>query len=389
MKRTRKIGGVSSKAIADGVADVATRQYAAPFMERGGPAGRARSEVTKGKSIEEAIATASKQGKGHWAEIAIASQQSVDAGTKWATYFCQPNAVANDAHVDLEVISDQLRVLGIQVGVGGAEYLRRKAMHSAADLVVVNAEGREALLGIDPAAHARTVEQLTHDITSSRVLRGDVAESEAKQVLHGLLTSSARVPEWLKLTSAAGAGLETAAVAFARHLFVGVANRFAANAPLDESLLEEALYVGGEMFVRGTLETYAHASDFLQIAGDVFDGKLLHLMGQRVVIGSAIVDVVIETAKDMVAWSRGELTSEAVARLFGVSCFGALGSVLGALVAARIAKNFGPLAPVVMLLGAWGGGKLGELLGEKLLLTEDFRAKAMKPPLPTDSRSAE
>jgi hypothetical protein len=85
---------------ADAVARAAVRRYGPGHLERGGPAGRARNEILRGRSVADAATIASRQGKGHVAELRVAAELSLRSGLAGRPYNSRPNPRANDPHID-------------------------------------------------------------------------------------------------------------------------------------------------------------------------------------------------------------------------------------------------------------------------------------------------
>jgi hypothetical protein len=127
------------------------------------------------------------------AEVRLAAEQTIDAGMRGSPFVSQPNPIANDPHIDIEILSGSGRVNGAQVGVGKVPYLRLKARRSEADQVIVNAEAREEFRFTDPMAHGRTSDRLQYDETSSKPLRADVVERDSVAVLTDVLSGSERL----------------------------------------------------------------------------------------------------------------------------------------------------------------------------------------------------
>lgn len=117
---------------AEGLAEASVRRHCPAFLTRGGAVGRARAELARGLNAADAAAVAAKWGKGHAAELRLASEHSLDAAIRELPFQTRPNALANDPHVDLEVFENKQLADTVQVGVGNVSYLRRKALTSCA-----------------------------------------------------------------------------------------------------------------------------------------------------------------------------------------------------------------------------------------------------------------
>ena len=89
--------GSNTLRLTGGLADVSVHQYGPAFLRRGGPIGRGLSEVSRGRSASEAAAIAAKSGKGHIAELRLASEHCLDAAIRDLPILTRPNPAANAA----------------------------------------------------------------------------------------------------------------------------------------------------------------------------------------------------------------------------------------------------------------------------------------------------
>ena len=355
--------------VAEVLGDLAVRQHAESFLTRGGGVGRAQSELRKGLPIADAARIAAKQAKGHGAEIRQAAELTTEAGWTYQPYRGRPNKVANDPHIDVEVVRGHQRVNGAQLGVGSPKYLARKARLSKAPQVVVNSEAREELDALDPVAFARTADRLAHDGTRARVLRGKQVEEETRQSLERSLRGETAVGTSVKFGRAAGAGANSFVLNFGKGMLFEVVEALALGRKIDPDRVKRILADSGESAVRTALQTYATVEHYLSQAGAAYQGKLLHAASRRAVWIGAVVDVIVSTAKDVVRWFHGEITFEDVLRRAGVSVCAAGGGAMAAVLAAQVCRGLPPwlLIPLVLLAG-WGGTKLGSKAGEALFL---------------------
>jgi hypothetical protein len=364
----RPIGQSFPLAAADAMAKAAVRQYGPAHLKRGGAVGRARGKIAKGSSIDQAAQHAARvMGKGHAAELRQASEQCIDAGLRQAAIVSRPNPIANDAHVDVEMMLGARRVAGAQIGVGSVPYLRQKARRSLADQVVVNVEAREQFRALDPRAYERTSAQIQHSETSARPLVADIVERDATEILTDVLTGS-RLSSWFTVGLAGSAGLEAGLTSFGRSLLFGVVHRMANGQPIDQSLVNDALDMGIDAFAKTAAQTFVVTSDFLEKAGLLFDGRLLRTVSGKIVLAGAVAEVVVSTARDLFAYSRGEIDFSEVMRRTLVSTIAAGGGVGGYMLAMKLTAG----APTwVRVLGTialtWGGAWLAEQLGQTLL----------------------
>jgi hypothetical protein len=353
---------------ASAVGRVAVRKFGPKHLERGGPAARARNEVLRGRSIADAAAIAARQGKGHVAELRIATEHCLHSGLTERPYHSAPNARANDPHIDVQVRSGRRLVNGAQVGVGHPTYLRRKVRRSKAPQVVINSEAREVFQHEGDVAFELSSDSLVHDDTRSNSLSAVTVESEARDVLEGVLLETPSVPEFFKLSVAVAAGVEASVLAAGRSLLFGVVSRLYAGQPLDRRMVEDAFEVGQDAFMKGGIQAYVLVSRFLERAGKAFNGRLLRAIGGGTVVAGALAEVIVVAAKNLIACLRNEITFEEVCRRVGVAAFSAAGSVAGLAIALRATRGMHPLLQLILCaIGAAGGGYGGHKLGSYLL----------------------
>jgi hypothetical protein len=364
----RRIGQSFHSAAADAMAKAAIRQYGPAHLKRGGAIGRAHGQIAKGSSIDQAARYVARvMGKGHAAELRQASEQCIDAGLRQAAVVSRPNPIANDTDVDVEMMLGTRRVAGAQIGVGTVPYLRQKARRSRADQVVVNVEAREQLRVLDPAAYARTTAQVQHSETSAGPLIAGVAEQDAAEILTDALTAS-RLSSWFTVGIAGSAGVEAGLTSFGRSLLFGVVHRMANGQPIDQSVVTDALDMGLDAFAKTAAQTFVITSDFLEKAGVLFDSQLLRSVSGKIVLAGAVAEVVISTARDLFAYSRGEIDFYEVMRRTLMSAIATGGGVGGYMLAMKLTAGAPPWVRVLSIIAlTWGGAWLAEQLGKALL----------------------
>jgi hypothetical protein len=364
----RHVGQNFPHIIASQAANAAVQHHGPAHLTRGGGVGLARAKVRRGTPPETAArVVAEKQAKGHAAELRVSAEQCLDAGLRDGSVLSRPNPISNDPHVDVELLDGVRRVGDAQVGVGSLPYLKGKARRSRAKQVVINAEARSAMKERAPDAYERTSDVLVHEDTSSRELLSATVIGDATEILRGVLDESPRVGEWFKLASAAAGGAEAAFTSFGRSLLCGLVHRLATSRPIDSSIIDEAIDAGVDAFVKTGVQTYVAVGDFLDMAGTVFDFKLLRSVGGKIVVGGAIADVVVTTAKDLLAHLRGELTMDEVVLRGIVTLLAAGGGVMGWAVASKLTAGMPPWLGLIVTIaltmgGSWLGAKLGESL---------------------------
>jgi hypothetical protein len=220
-------------------------------------------------------------------------------------------------------------VNGAQVGVGGTDYLRRKVLSSKAPQVVIDTDARGAFQNAGDPAFDLSNDRLVHNDTHSGALSAAKVEAESREVLEGMLLGAPSVPEWFKLSIAVDAGIEASILAAGRSLLFGVVGRLHAGQPLDQQLIDDAFVVGQDAFLKSGVHAYMMVSRFLERAGRAFNGRLLKAIGGATVVAGAIAEVVVATAKNLVACLRDEITFEEACRRVGVAAFSAAGGAAG------------------------------------------------------------
>ncbi len=355
--------------VVEAIGNAAVSQHGEWFLKRGGSLGRARSEVQKGNTIPFAAVTAARQGKGHMAELRQAAELTTNAGWTFQPYWSRPNPVANDPHIDLEVLKGPVRVNGAQVGVGRPEYLAQKAQRSMAPQVVINTEAREEMRQRYPDAFARTTDHISHNDTRAHPLSGERAEEEARQILEHSLRGEPMLGLGAKAGLAVGAGAQSFIWSFGQGMLFEVVEAIAQGRGIDPARVKQVLAGSAENAARTILQTSLLVENFLTKAGTAYKGKLLHAAARRTVLVGAVVDVIISTAKDVVKWIQHEISFEDLLRRAGVNVFSAGGAALGALGAAYLSRGMPWWAQVfTCVLAGWAGSKLGTKVGEVMFL---------------------
>lgn len=363
------VTGNNPIAAIEGVADAAVAHYGPWILERGGPAGRARSLRAMGHGLEGAITIAAKQGKGHVAEIRLAAEQTLQAGATEKPYASRPNPVANDPHVDIEVLEGLNRVSDAQVGVGGQRYLMNKARSSEATQVVINTEARKGACEVNPEICARTTDTLTHGGTASRPLSGVRAEGDAKSALKKLILEEDSVPFSARLGLAGSQAVEAFVPSFGVQLLYETVHCIHTGLPFDREMITRSLINAVQATARTGIQTYLSVDRFLEKAGAVYQMRLLREVGRSAVWAGAVADVVVATAQEVVAWVRGQMELDELLRRFGVHAFTAGGAGLAV---SAVLPMCGGLpwwtTAIICLVVANLGASFGRQVGGKLLL---------------------
>lgn len=365
---------------ADALAEVAVRHHGSAFLARGGAVGRARAEVAKGLEPEQAAAVAAKWGKGHTAELRLASEHSLDAALRDLPFLTRPNPCANDRHADLQVLERRRIADTVQVGVGSAAYLRKKAMNSQAGQVVVPSEVKSALCEARDPACARVSDRVRFKGTSSNALSAEVIVEEAHEILLREILDRPAVPEWMKWGIAAGSGVASAADAFATNLLFETVERLWHGRAFDGTMVEPALLGAGRAGIRSALSTYFQVEEFLARARQAFNARILAKVGNGVVWAGAIADVVVSTAVEVWRWLKSQISFEELLRRAGVHVFTAAGGALGAFGALVVLRGAPGCVQVVgVLAAAWGGSAIARAIGDDVFASNWNAIPALAP----------
>jgi hypothetical protein len=279
------------------------------------------------------------------------------------------------------MLRGRTRVDDAQVGVGHLPYLRPKIRKSKATRVIINSEAREQLKGIDPWAYERTSDRLQFGETSSKPLSAGVAEGDAATVLHEALCGSDRLSERFKLAVASGVGLQAAAASFARSLLFSVVHRWANDQPLDGAIVDQAIDTGIDSFLKAGVHSYIVVNDFLAIAGALFDGRLIRAVGGKIAVAGVIADVVVSTARDLIAHIRGRITFAQLLSRALIATVAAAGSLGGFAIALKVSAGLPPWLQLVLTIGlTWAGGWAGSRVGKELFAAPTRAPRAARWP---------
>lgn len=347
------------------LASFATSQHAPEMLIRGGPYQRAVKVMASGADAMTASVVAAAQGKGHVAELAQSAHFTASSAALGGPHHARPNPLANDPRVDVEVRRGRARVSGSQVKVGSPQYVRRAVRAGKYENLIVNAESFEHV------AHAPGVtDRLGHAGIAAPQLTADEVETTATDALHRMLTERDVATQLDALVRAGQAGLRDGVVSFGLGLVEQVADAVFRRLPLDvRAAVRAALSGAARSAARTGIEAWMLLRRFAEKAGAAFSSRLLHRIARSRLTASAVAEVVVETAIDLVAVLRRQMSFEQLLRRFGVHVTTAGGGALGA--AAGLALTRGRpswLRVLAVLLGGWVGSHGGRALGEGLFL---------------------
>lgn len=349
----------------DALADLATEVHAALALYRGGPAQRTARLLECGVELSEAAGMAAKQGKGHIAEVQQAANFTTRAGALGSDVRARPNRRANDPLNDIELFGPRRRKRGVQVKVGSPRYVRQAIRSGRYGDLIVNKEAYDRL----PSGLARQVDDhLQHDGVAARSLSGDDAEATASDQLQRLFAGELPVSDLDILAHSIGAGARDGLSSFA----LGMLGRLASsiiNGEVFDIRGEAAALLQGSIraAARTCIEAGILMKRFTAQARDAFSAKLLHkLAGSRLVV-SAVAEIILETALDVVEVLKERMSFEQLLRRFGVHCCKAVGSAAGVAVALQLTRGEPLWVTAIAVLalgyvGARAGSEFGEVL---------------------------
>jgi hypothetical protein len=104
-------------------------------------------------------------------------------------------------------------------------------------------------------------------------------------------------------------------------------------------MVRNAVRASKDAFVNASLTTCLLMTRFLERASMVFDGRLLQALGGSVVVAGAIADVVVTTAKEVVAWTKNQITFDELLRRAGVHVFSTGSAAVGGAAMSQVGRN--------------------------------------------------
>jgi hypothetical protein len=168
------------------------------------------------------------------------------------------------------------------------------------------------------------------------------------------------------------AGFADGLASFGLGLVGQIADSIVRGAELHIPTAIRSAFVGGaRSAARSGLETWMLLDKFVARARREFSSKLLQRIAKSRIVVSAIAEVVVETAIDLVDVLRNRMTFEDLLRRFGVHVATAGGAAVGVSLALTLARGLGGL-PCLLLTVAGGylGARAGRAVGEALFLPQ-------------------
>ena len=363
-KRRTKVM-VPPVAAADGVATVAARHYLRDALSGRGPATQARRLVAAGHPVQSAAKQAAELGKGYLAEIELASSVSARSGLVGSPVRARPNSDSFHQTDDIILTEAGVRVGAVQVKNGKPAYIQREIESGKYTAVVANREAVERLEQVGALKEGQVPSCINHSGIQSTQLTATSTRTGAADVL----TATLEGPTWrdhvVPVLVAAKSGTTDGALTFGLSLVAQIVEDIVAGRRLDFGpMVGEALKSGTKAFVRTSVVTYSQALTLLRRAKRGFSDRLIHAITSSTMVMSAMADVVVDFAFDVVAVIRGEMDEDTLLRNLGVNACGAIGSLVGVEIALAVGKK-GPwllllvLIAIGLLIGGWAGRRAG------------------------------
>ena len=363
-KRRTKVM-VPPVAAADGVATVAAQHYLRDALSRRGPATQARRLVAAGHSVAGAAEQAAELGKGYLAEIELASSVSARSGLVASSVRARPNGDPFHQTDDVILIEAGVSVGAVQVKNGKPAYIQREIESGKYTDVVANREAVERLEQVGALKEGQVPSCINHSGIQSTQLTAASTRKGAAEVLKATLEGPTWRDHVVPVLIAAKAGATDGVVTLGLSLVAQTVEDVVADRRPDfGAMLGEAFKSGTKAFIRTSVVTYSQSLTFLRRAEKAFSARLIHAITSSTLVMSAVVDVVVDFAFDVVAVIRGEMDEDTLLRNLGVNACGAIGSLVGVEIALAVGKK-GPwllllvLIAIGLLIGGWAGRRVG------------------------------
>lgn len=380
-RRRRTKVAVPPVAAADGLATVAARRATREAVSKRGVVNRARRMTASGHSLRQATEEAAKLGKGLAAETQLAASLTSRSGLVGRKVRARPNFDPCHPTEDIIVTEFGAKVGAFQVKNGQPPYVQREIESGKYASIVAN---REAVAHLEQVGVLKQGE-IPSCINHSGIQSAQLSSVFTRQETIEVLTSILEVPTWQDRLNpifvAAKAGANDGAITFGLSLATQTVEDLIAGRCLDfVPMVGEALKTSSKAFVRTTVVTYGQSIEFLRRAKRAFSDRLIHAIASSTLVTSAVVDVVVDFAFDLVDVIRGKMDHETLLRNLGVNTCGAIGSVAGASIALVVASRV-PwwLLLLVVAVGMWLGCVGGRWIGRRIF-DEDTNANPQPAP---------
>jgi hypothetical protein len=352
----------------DALGRVATNAYLPLMLVRGGPPQRAARLVDRGVALPRAARAAAAQGKGHVAETVQAAMFTARSGAMSGSHSARPNPVANARHDDVQMLCGARVVGGAQFKVGSPRYVLQALRRGSRTTLVANIETRDALVAQGAITAEGVRDRLGQQGVEAPALSGAECEETAEVMITRLLLHEPPDTGLEVLVESLRAGANDGVVSFVMRLVAEVADCAYTGRPFDGlHTVGEAAKAGVRALARTGVQTALLAAEFLSKARAEFSARLIHRVASSTLAVGAVAEVIVETAIDMLAVLRSEITLEQWLRRLGVHATTAVGGVAGVAFAYALTENEPPLARLVAgLVGGYLGAKLGRAAGEAI-----------------------
>jgi len=368
-------------AVADGVARIAARRSAQDSISRRGPVVRARRMVAAGVSTESAAEAMAKVAKGYVAEAQLAASVSARSGLVGSNVGAYPNRNAFDPTDDIILTQAGIRSGAVQVKNGQRDYILKQVESGKYPSIVANRDAVEGLERIGGLAKGQVSSCIDHAGVRSVEFSSVETHQEAKDLLVSALQESSHSEHVMALACAVKSGTADGVVNFGLSLVSqAVEDRLSGRPSEFLPMVGEAVKAGAKAVLRTTVVTYSQSITLLRRAKGAFSARLIRAITSSTLVMSAIADVVVDFAFDVVDVLRGKIDEETLFRNLGVNSCGALGGLAGAglaLLATRDAPWW--LKLLLVGVGLWLGAVYGRRLGKHLFRDEEATLPEVLP----------
>jgi hypothetical protein len=352
----------------DALARVAVGEHGPAMLLRGGSPQRAARLVASGVPVEKAARVAAAQGKGHIGETLQAAGFAARSGALQRPDDARPNPVANDPSTDVQVRRGAKVVYGAQLKVGSDQYVLRAIEKGGYTALVANAEARETLLARGLIDADEVSDHLGYQGIESGTLTAAECEETAVDLITRILRREAPNSELGLLLHSLRAGAHDGAISFTLALVAEVADCVYTGRPFEGRRAGvDAAKSGMRSLARTSLQTRIMVGNFMSQARAAFSGRLIHRVARSALVAGAVAEVVLETAIDLLAVLRSEMTMQQWLARAGVHVTTAAAGAAGVALACAVTQGAPWWAQLgVCLLAGYGGAQLGRAVGKSI-----------------------
>jgi hypothetical protein len=357
-------------AVADAVGVAASHEYTHAVLGTRGAAKAVKTLVGRGVSTEEAIAQVAARAKGHMGEIDLATSLTARSGLVGRAATARPNPLSTHPTDDILLGIAGRTTAAAQIKNGSTSYVSAAITSGQYEgtMFIANTEAVAALEQAGAVEKGLVPSRLSFGGIDSCSLSAADTRARTAEVL-GKVMSGARFHDRIApFVIAAKAGVSDGIQTLGLNLVVDLVEAVATGGAFDfEAAFTRSAKVGAKVALRNGAVTWSQVTTFLARAKGAFSARLIHRITSSTFAMSAVADVVIETAFDLVEVYRGRMDWDTLLRNLGVNTLTAAGGLGGAILGAAVAGSASwPVALVAIFLGMWLGAKGGRLLGEHL-----------------------